>query len=397
MTTTIPMARFGALWFCYFAAVGAFNPYAPLWFKELGFSTLAIGTISALQSWTRVFAPYAWGWLGDHSGQRVRLIRLGALVSLISAAGFLGAREYFWVAVCTVMLFLANGAVVPLSEATIARQLSGESGGGMDRYGRVRMWGSVGFISAVLLYGAVLQAAGIEWFPVLAVLIYAALWAATMRVPLVRDDVSGRAEAPPVLAVLRRPEVAWFFGSVFFTVLAHTALYAFFSLYLDGKGYGKSTVGLLWAVSVAVEILFFWIQGRMFSRVDPHVWLQASSAFTALRFALTAAFGGSMVVLVFAQSLHAITFAAQHVACIVLINRHFPGPLRGRGQALYTTLGYGIPGVLGGIGGGWLSSRIDFTAVFWAASVAAVLGWACARASSRHARATASAPATPQG
>ena len=62
-----------------------------------------------------------------------------------------------------------------------------------------------------------------------------------------------------------------------------------------------------------------------------------------------------------------------------------------------TTLGYGIPGVLGGIGGGWLSSRIDFTAVFWAASVAAVLGWACARASSRHARATASAPATPQG
>jgi PPP family 3-phenylpropionic acid transporter len=51
-------------------AIGLFNPYAPLWFKELGFSTLAIGSIASLQAWTRVVAPYAWGWLGDHGGRR---------------------------------------------------------------------------------------------------------------------------------------------------------------------------------------------------------------------------------------------------------------------------------------------------------------------------------------
>lgn len=383
----IPLSRFGALWFCYFAAIGAFNPYAPLWFKELGFSTLAIGTIAALQSWTRVIAPYGWGWLGDHSGQRVRLIRIGAFVSLLAAAGLLLAREYPWVAACTVVLFLANGAVVPLAEAAVARQLQSEPGGGMARYGRVRVWGSVGFIGAVMIYGAVLQQAGIAWFPLLALLTYAALWAASLWLPLVRDDAAGHEAAPPVLAVLRQPEVAWFFASVFFTVLAHTALYAFFSLFLDARGYGKTTVGFLWAVSVAAEIVFFWIQGRLFSRFTPHGWLQWASATSALRFGLIAALGDSMATLVFAQSLHAVTFAAQHVACIMLINRHFPGPLRGRGQALYTTLGYGVPGVLGGIGGGWLSSHIDFAAVFWAAAVAAVLGWGCARASSRHAAA----------
>ena len=76
-----PFRRFAALWFCYFAAIGVFNPYAPLWFQSLGMSTLAIGAISSLQSWTRVFTPYAWGWLGDHSGKRVELIRIAAALA----------------------------------------------------------------------------------------------------------------------------------------------------------------------------------------------------------------------------------------------------------------------------------------------------------------------------
>jgi PPP family 3-phenylpropionic acid transporter len=116
-----------------------------------------------------------------------------------------------------------------------------------------------------------------------------------------------------------------------------------------------------------------------------------AGALSVLRFVLTAAFGSVALVLVAAQLLHAVTFAAQHAACIVLINRHFPGPLRGRGQALYTVLGYGISGVIGGVGGGWLSSRFGFAAVFWAAVVAAALGWACALRSARHARAVAAA------
>jgi PPP family 3-phenylpropionic acid transporter len=77
--------------------------------------------------------------------------------------------------------------------------------------------------------------------------------------------------------------------------------------------------------------------------------------------------------------LHGLTFAAQHAACIAMVHRFFPGHLRGRGQALYSVLGYGLPGVLGGVGGGWLGSRFGFAAVFWAAAGAAVLAWAALR------------------
>ena len=380
-----PFVAFSTVWFCYFAAIGAFNPYAPLWFKDLGFSTLAIGAISALQSWTRVAAPYAWGWFGDHRGRRVPLIRWAALISLAATVCLLWAREYTAVAFIVVVMFMANGGVVPLSEATLGHHLS-RGAGEMDatRYGRVRLWGSVGFILAVLMYGVVLEQAGIRWFPALVLLMYGLLLAATLRLPVDAVERHGHDRPPPVLAVLRRPEVAWFFASVFFVVLAHTALYAFFSLYLDDRGYAKSSVGLLWGVSVLAEIVFFWAQGRIFGRLSPQRWLVWVGALSTLRFAVTAGLGGSWVALVFAQLLHVVTFAAQHMACIVLINRYFPGAMRGRGQALYTVIGYGASGVIGGLAGGWLSTHLGFEAVYWAATGAAVLGWYCAVRAARH-------------
>jgi PPP family 3-phenylpropionic acid transporter len=172
--------------------------------------------------------------------------------------------------------------------------------------------------------------------------------------------------------------VAWFFASVFFTVLAHTSLYVFLSLYLDALGYSKSAVGALWAVSVAVEIAFFWTQGHWFARWSAHTWLLAAAVVSVLRFGAMATLGNSLVLLVVTQSLHALTFAAHHAACTSLVDRHFAGPLRGRGQALYSTLGYGLSGVIGGVGGGAISQRWGFEAVFAAAAMVAVVATGCA-------------------
>ncbi|MCU0968912.1 MAG: MFS transporter [Rubrivivax sp.] len=379
-----PVGAFGAVLFCYFATIGAFNPYAPLWFKELGFSTLAIGFIASLQAWTRIAAPYAWGWMGDHGGERVRLIRAAALAALAAAVALMFTTGPTAVAVAVVVLFLANGGVMPLTEAALAGRLQTATGTDAARYGRVRMWGSIGFVVAVVAYGALLQAVGIEWFPQLTVAMSVLLLAAAWRLPRQADPVHTASAAPSVISVLRRPVVAWFFAAVFFHVLAHTSLYAFFSLYLDDLGYPKSAVGLLWAAAIVVEVVFFWLQGRFFDRFSAWRWLGWAAAAAVLRFVLTAAFGGQAAVLVAAQLLHALTFAAQHAACIMVVNRHFPGALRGRGQALYTVLGYGVSGVIGGAAGGWLGTAFGFASVFWAAAVAALLGGACVWRAARH-------------
>lgn len=391
--SALPLARFGALTATYFAAIGLFNPYAPLWFQSLGFSTLVIGAIASLQSWTRVVAPYAWSWVGDHGGRRVELIRLATLGAVLSSLGLLAVQALqpmsdtelvVAVALTTALLFVANSGVVPLYEALLAHLLH-TPGGGIDaqRYGRVRVWGSVGFIIAVTVFGLLLERFGIGVFPAFVALMNALLLVAAMRLPATHADALHSEPAPPVLPLLRNPEVAWFFASIFFTVLAHTSLYAFFSLYLVSLGYGKGAVGALWAVSVAIEIVFFWTQGSWFPKLTAHRWLQVVAGVTVLRFAATAAGGAWAPVLVLAQLTHAITFAAHHAACIALVQRLFPGRLRGRGQALYTTLGYGVSGVVGGVGGGWLISHLGFASVFWAAALCGALALVCATASAR--------------
>ena len=385
-----PLRAFAGLWLAYFATIGLFNPYAPLWFQALGMSTLAIGAIASLQSWTRLLAPYAWSWAADHSGARVALIRLAAAGCLLGATGLAlaphlaatPAGHAAWLTAALIpalvaLLFISNGGIVPLAEAALAQLLTGPNGLDATRYGRVRMWGSIGFIVAVLAAGALLQPLGIGIFPWLVVGINATLLVVASRLPTGHEERHVGAPAPPVLPLLRQPAVAWFFGSVFFTVLAHTSLYAFLSLYLVHSGYGKQAVGALWAVSVAVEVLFFLLQGRWFHRLSPHGWLALAAGITALRFAAMALAGAQPVVLVLAQLTHAITFAGHHAACIALVSRHFPGRLRGRGQALYSALGYGLSGLLGGVGGGWLIDRAGFGALYAAATAAGLLALGC--------------------
>jgi MFS transporter, PPP family, 3-phenylpropionic acid transporter len=377
------LVPYGALGFAYFASIGLFNPYTPLWFQSLGYSSLAIGVIASLQSWTRIVVPYGWSWLGDHWGagaRRVDLLRIATALILLASLGLLLVTDVVAVAIVVVLIFMANGAVMPLTEAVVAQRLATEQGVDLARYGRVRMWGSIGFILAVTLFGLVLERGGIATLPGWLVLVFGLLALAGGRLP--GQSPPATAALPPmagvnVWRVLRQPEVAWLFGGIFFTVLAHTSLYVFFSIYLDGLGYGKGAVGALWAMAVAAEIAFFWSQGHWFARWDAHTWLLAAALACVLRFAAMAALGGAWWLLVLTQCLHAITFAAQHAACISLIDRHFAGPARGRGQALYSILGYGLSGVIGGVGFGAISLRWGLPAVFGCAAAVSVAATLC--------------------
>jgi len=364
---------FAAISLCYFGFIGLFSPYAPLWYQSLGYSTFAIGVLTSMQSATRLFAPYAWGWWADHSGRREPLLRLAIGGAVVASLGFFLFRDYAWIAVVCVALMVCTAGVVPISEAVLAHHVS--SGGQVDiaRYGRVRLWGSVGFVAVATAAGFILERAGVERFPLLCSGVLASLLVAAFRLPPSSEPVHAEPVVKGALAVLHEPVVAWFFIGTFLTVLAHTSLYAFYSLYLASLGYGQGAIGLLWAVGVAVEVAWFAFQGRWVNRLPMHGWLALAAAVSALRFAAIAAFAGHAAVLIFAQLLHAITFAAQHSACIAVISRHFPGRLRSRGQALYTVLGYGASGVLGGVVGGALSERLGFAAVFWAASAVSVV------------------------
>ena len=378
MTQRHHLLAFSALSASYFAHIGFFNPYLPLWLKDLGFSLLAISVLTSVQSATRLFAPYGWGWLSDHTGDRVRLLRYGATAALVVSLGLWFDLGMTGVFVVLLLMFAHTSGMMPMSEAALAAVVSREGSFDTARYGRVRVWGSLGFLVTVVLAGAWFEHFGLGGFPGWTLATLAAVALSAWALPSAREPVVPVHERARIVPVLRQRRVRWFFAAVFFHVLAHIFIYIFLSLYLDALGYSKTVIGLLWALSVAIEVAWFFTQGRWLPRLTLPGWLVLAAALMALRMAMTAGWPQVVGVLVLAQALHAITFAAHHTVCIAWITAHFPGTLRGRGQALYTVVGYGLPGVVGGVGGGLLSSAAGLASVFWLASGCAAVAALCA-------------------
>jgi MFS transporter, PPP family, 3-phenylpropionic acid transporter len=382
---------FAALSAGYFAHIGFFNPYLPLWLKDLGLPILVISLLASVQSFTRVFAPYIWGALSDHTGERVRLLRFSAAIALVASFGLWIPGGPWWVALVLLVLFIHTSSMMGLTEAAMAHLVNGDWG----RYGRIRLWGSAGFLLTVFAAGAWFERFGMGHFPAWAGITLLIVLLCAWRLPDVREaPAPHQAEREPVLPVLRQPVVRWFFASLFFHVMAHFAIYAFLSLYLDSLGYSKAMIGTLWAVSVVMEIGWFFAQGKLLGHFSMTRWLFACGIATVLRMATIGGLSHWLVALFVAQMLHALSFAAHHTACIAMVSQHFPGRLRGRGQALFTVVGYGLGGMLGVLAGGAIASRFGFSAMFWVATVLGVVGTACAWRVDRLSRLTA--PAAPR-
>ncbi len=373
------LVPFAALSACYFAHIGFFNPYLPLWLKDMGYSLVAISLLTSVQSATRLFAPYGWGWLSDRTGERVKLLRYGASVALVASVGLsITSGSAWWLLVVLLVMFTHTSSMMPMSEAALAHLVSQGGVFNAKRYGRVRLFGSLGFLVTVFVAGAWFEQFGMHSFPVWTTLTIAAVAVSVWCLPDLKEAVPAHEARIPMWPVLRQRPVQWFFASLFFHVLSHIGIYTFFSLYLDSLGYSKTLIGVLWAVSVVTEILWFFTQSRWMPRLALTQWLVACAALMVLRMVLTAGWAQTLWILVLAQALHALTFAAHHTTCIALLSHYFPGRLRGRGQALFTVIGYGCPGLLGGAVGGVLSSYYGLASVYWACAATSLVATLCA-------------------
>ena len=335
---------FGLFFFAYYGYVGMFSPYASLYFDSMGMQAAQIGLLMSLMQIMRIFGPNLWGWMADHTGQRVLVLRMTALAALLSFTGmfFNGGFAYFFAVMVIFNLF--TSAQGPLSDALMLSELRGD----LSNYGRVRLWGSVGFIAAVALGGPVLDLSGIKMLPWMTALLLGLLVFASLRIhETVRH--AHHEQSVPVKALLGRKEVAAFFVSSFLMIAAHAALYVFYSLYLSTLGYSNTLIGVMWAIGVLAEILFFYYQAPLFRRYGVRNLMLISLALGVVRFLMIGFGAESLLVLLLAQLLHAATFATHHSASMATLQQWFGGALQARGQALYTSMSYGLGGSAGGL------------------------------------------------
>ena len=369
------LAPFAALSAAYCAHIGFFIPYLSLWLKDLGYTVAIIGVLVSLQACTRLYAPYLWGWLSDHTGQRARLLQISAGIALICSFGLAHHSGPVWLAVVLLLMFTHTSSMMPMSEAALTQLVSHSGVLDARRYGRIRLWGSMGFLASVLAAGWWFDRHGMTdfvfWTWGTLLLLNFSVWS----IKNTRETHAKQLPAPAMMPELRRPHNMWFFVTLFFHVLTHIPLYSFYSLYLDGLGYSKMVIGALWALSLVVEIWAFLTLGRWLHWFSLSRWILICAWVLLLRMVLIASsnhpFG--LLVLALAQVLHLFTFAVHHSVVTSWLTQHFTPRLRGRAQALYATVGYGATGILGSLGGGLLSQHFGLSAVFWLAVPIAML------------------------
>jgi PPP family 3-phenylpropionic acid transporter len=393
-------ADLGLLYAVYFGFVGASGPYFPLLFDSWGMTALQIGALVALSHLIRIVAPPVWGWAADRSGQTRNLLQAGAAVmaamclllpqtqSLDPVLRFAGA------ALTMAVLHLAAAGQGPLTESMSLRLAEGDVG----RYGRMRVWGSIGFILTVAGFGHLLDAHGVWLLPYLLAAIAAGLVLAIRRLPAAAQ-ASGRPHGERLRDQILKPTMLAFLAASLLMILAHAPFYAFFSLYLAHLGYPKTAIGLFWALGVVAEIGLFLAQRRLFDRFPATMLLLATTVLCVLRFLLTAVaaslpFAAATAVLVIAQVLHAATFALHHTASMSLMHQRFGTRYQARAQSLYTAVSYGLGGAVGGLGAGIIWQTWGPGATFYGASIAAALGVAAALMVHRSSRRESLAGAT---
>lgn len=363
--------RIPSYYFAYFAALGLFLPFWPLYLTHQGFDPAAIGLLMGLFGLTKLAGPWIVGWLSDHFGQPMRWIRLATLFTLLSFTAVFAAHDLWTMALVMAVFTLAWNAAMPQFEAVTLRHLGERA----HRYARIRVWGSVGFIVTAFSMGTLLDLAGPGWVPGVMLLVLAAMLLLAWQVPEPPPWMpSPDQPAPAILAILRRPEVMLFLGASFLLQASHGTYYAFFSLHLEQHGHSKTLTGALWALGVLAEVGVFLIVHHGLARLGAVTLMQLTLLLTALRWALIGALPESVSVLVLAQLLHAFSFGVAHAASIEFIRRQFAGGAEGRGQALLSSLGYGAGGVLGFWLAGLLWQGLGALMTFLVSSALALLG-----------------------
>ena len=155
--------------------------------------------------------------------------------------------------------------------------------------------------------------------------------------------------------------------------VAHGPYNAFYSIHLVEAGYTKKAVGWLWSLGVVAEIGLFMLLPRLMRAYTLHQILLFSFGCAFVRLLMIAWGVGSFPILLAAQLLHAITFGAFHSAGVAMMHQIFRGRNQARGQAIYTSLGYGLGGTLGTLMAGYSWETLGSEWTFTFAAIAALL------------------------
>lgn len=336
--------RYALFYLGYYGALGAYTPYIGRWVAANGHGGYVVGAMLALWCGGRIVAPPTWARLSARSATPGRWLVAGCVLAALGFAAFAGFDHGVMLFVVMAWFGVFFNAVMPQFEAMTLSALGPRN----HDYGRIRMWGSVGFLIVAGSYGWLLDRLGNDAFvwltlPWLALTV-AAAWLHRGDRPAPQPLV----ETGMRVELWRRPGVRHLLFTALLMQLGFGPFYVFYTLHLQASGHDGFAVGVLWAIGVLCEIAMFWLAPRLVQRYGAQQLMAACIAATIVRWSLVAMFGTSFAWMAVAQTGHALSFAAFHAGCMRRMAELFP---QRRDMAAAQGLLYGFSGGIGGVAG----------------------------------------------
>ena len=362
--------RLSRFYFFYYFFVGSFVPYWGIYLQSENFSPSSIGILLSLFQISRIIAPNFWGWLADHTGHRVKWIKLTSFLGLIGFIGVFWAKGFFWIFLVMSALSLFTSSTLPLAESLTLAHLATTDG----HYSRIRLWGSIGFIVASLFLGYLIDLQGINILLWVLLIAQTIIFFLSNTIPETKE-IHHKKNDLSIWKIIKTPSVIALLIGCTLMVSAHGVLYNFYSIYLKEHGYSSATIGWLWAVGVICEIFIFMLMPKILRRYSLKAILLMSLFLGVIRFILIGASPDHFYLLFIAQIFHAATFGSFHAASIEIIAYFFKERNQSRGQAIYNSVAYGIGGTIGGLGGGYLIQYLGGQIGFMIAAISPLIGF----------------------
>lgn len=345
-------------YFAFFGAGASLSPFLALYYQSLGLGGEQIGLLRAIPSLFTLLVAPVWAGLADATHQHKRLLVL-AMSGTLSMAGLMYLARSFWGLVPVVMLYAVFAApVMSLVDSSVVAMLKGERA----RYGRLRLWGAVGWGIMGPLVGVLVERYSLGWafYGYWLLLGVGLLLAAAMPIQAARLRTSYWSG---FRQLARNRGWLLFLTTMFLFTAGRSTLDGFLFLHLDAIGVPQSLMGFSLAVASLSELpIYFW-SDRLLVHMGPRRLLLVSMVSTAIMLVAVGWMRTPWLILVI-QLLHGPSFSAMWVASISLVAAMAPEGMGATAQGIFGSVSMGVGSAVAALVGGMLFQALGGTMMY---------------------------------
>ena len=357
----------GSQYFLYFGVMGIFLPYFNLYCYHIDFTGFQIGVLSAIRSVALILTPLIWGAMADRFRIRRPIFILCSFVSTAIWAFYLYTTDFWAMLIITVFYGIFYSPIISFLEAFTMDVL----GTRKKSYGRVRGWGSIAFIITVIVLGKIIDLYSIEI--ILILIFFGSLAQALISIKIPDIQIKKQTSFSSNAKALLKRHVIVFLFCAFLMLVSHGTYYGFYSIHLENLGFGKTFIGISWALASIAEIIVMIKSDSLFKHFSMDNVLFFSFMVAVFRW-LALSFVTSAAGILFLQLFHAVTYAMFHVSSILYIDSLTPDEAKTLGQSVNNAVTYGLGLMVGFFINGYLFETLGTFKLFMISSFIALSG-----------------------